>query len=539
MARRYVAVWFPFFAIDRWRSARNAAAPANDDPFVLIEAHAHGPRLAALDARARALGLTIGRPLGEARALEPALQYDWIDASQDRATLARFAGWAQRWTPLAHAQQPDGLALDITGCAHLFGGETHLLQDLRARFRALGYTTRAAAADTPGAAWMQVRWGDGESIPRGHLRLHLNKLPVEALQPDEATRETLRTLGIREVREIDALPRAGLGARFPELLQRLDAALGRVPEAGPSRRAVPRFRTRLVFAEPIATREALEAALDRLLDALSVQLEREVRGARRLDLTWFRVDGSTQLTRIDTSAPTRSAPHLKRLFLERLDRVDPGFGIDAATLVAPATDYNPAHQLGAGGLLGERLRDAAPLIDRLQTRLGASRVLRPAPLDSHVPERAASFAAAGGAPARHAWPVRGPRPLLLLPRAEPIDAIAQVPDHPPLRFTWRQRTRRVLAADGPERIEPEWWREAGGALDRLLLTATRLGDEDGDEDDASPVAIDDTLSPDLPDPSLRDYYRVQADDGRRYWVFRVGLYQPDLPTRWYLHGIFA
>ncbi len=535
MSRRYVAVWFPFFPIDRFRSVKPAET---DAPFVLIEAHAHGPRIAALDAKARSIGLTTGRPVSEARAIEPSLLHEWIDEDQDRATLARFAAWAQRWTPFAHAQGTDGLALDITGCAHLFGGETHLLQDLRARFRALGYTTRAAAADTPGAAWMQVRWGDGESIPRGALRLYLNKLPVEALQPDEATRETLRTLGIRDVREIDALPRAGLGARFPALLQRLDVALGRTPEAGQARRAPPRFRTRVTFAEPIATREALEATLDKLLEALSVQLEREVRGARRLDLTWFRVDGSTQLTRIDTSAPTRSAPHLKRLFLERLDRVDPGFGIDAASLVAPNTDFNPAHQLGNGGLLGERVRDTAPLIDRLQTRLGASRVLRPSFVDSHLPERAATFAPATGTQPKRTWPVRGPRPLLLLPHAEPIEAIAQVPDHPPLRFTWRNRTRRVLAADGPERIEPEWWRDVqGDALDRLLLTKIRNDDED--EDDAPPVVIDDTLAPDQPDPSLRDYYRVQADDGRRYWVFRIGLYQQDAPTRWYLHGVFA
>jgi protein ImuB len=534
MARRYVAVWFPFFSIDRFHTTHSEAK----SPFVLIEAHAHGPRIAALDAKARALGLTIGRPLSEARAIEPSLQHDWIDQTQDRETLARFAGWAQRWTPFAYAQGNDGLALDITGCAHLFGGESNLLQDLRARFRALGFTTRAAAADTPAAAWMQVRWGDGESIPRGQLRLYLSKLPVEALQPDEATRETLRSLGIREVREIDALPRAGTGARFPALLQRLDAALGRTAQAGQARRAVPRFRTRVTFAEPIATREALEATLDKLLDALSVQLEREVRGARRLELTWFRVDGSTQLTRIDTSAPTRSAAHLKRLFLERLDQVDPGFGIDAANLVAPNTDHNPAHQLGAGGLLGDRMRDAAPLIDRLQTRLGAARVLRPAPFDSHLPERAVQFKTAAGAQPKQAWPVRGPRPLFLLPRAEPIDAIAQVPDHPPLRFTWRNRTRRVLAADGPERIEPEWWRDAkGDALERLLLTAATRGDEE--DDDQPPIVVDETLAPDLPDPSLRDYYRVQADDGRRYWVFRVGLYQQDMPTRWYLHGVFA
>lgn len=535
MARRHVAVWFPFFAVDRYRSVKPATS---EEAFVLIEAHAHGPRIAALDARARALNLTIGRPISEARAIDPSLQYDWIDGPEDRATLQRFAGWTQRWTPFAHVHGSDGLALDITGCAHLFGGESNLLQDLRARFRALGFTTRAAAADTPGAAWMQVRWGDGESIPRGRTREFLARLPAEALQPDANTRETLRTLGLNTVQEIDALPRVGVGARFPALLQRLDKALGRTPEAAPTRRAPPRFRTRVNFAEPIATREALEATLDRLLDALTVQLEREVRGARRLDLTWFRVDGSTQLTRIDTSAPTRSAPHLRRLFLEKLDKVDPGFGIDAASLVAPNTDYNPAHQLGSFGLLGDRLRDTAPLIDRLQTRLGAKRVLRPVPVDSHLPERAVTFAAAEGVQPKQAWPLRRPRPLLLLPRAEPIVAVAQVPDHPPLRFTWRNRTRRVLAADGPERLEPEWWRDASGdALDRLLLTKVRVTDDE----DTPPVDTDDDgrHAPDQPDPSLRDYYRVQADDGRRYWVFRIGLYQQDQPTRWYLHGVFA
>jgi protein ImuB len=534
--RRHVSVWFPYFAIDRWHSARDATATRPDAPFALIEAHAHGPRLAALDTRARAAGLTPGRPLGEARAIVPALVTDWIDAAADEAALARFAQWAQRWTPLALLQPPDGLALDVTGCAHLFGGESRLLRDLRARFRALGFTTRAAIADTEMGAWMQARWGVAEAIPRGALERHLLPLPVEALQPDEATRDVLRTLGIRTVCEIDALPRAGLGARFPAPLQRLDAALGRVREPGRTQRPAPRFRTRLVFAEPIATREAIDAALARLLAGLTVQLEREVRGVRRLDLIWFRVDGSTQTIRIDTSAPTRNAVHLERLFRERLDRVEPGFGIDAALLVAPATEFQPAHQLGAGGLLGERLREAAPLIDRLQTRLGAARVLRPLPFDSHLPERAVHFAIAAGAADRTRWPVRGRRPLLLLPRAEPIETVAQVPDHPPLRFTWRNRSRRVLAAEGPERIEPEWWTDSNAALERLLATVPKRYDED---EDAKLPEEDPALAPDLPDPHLRDYYRVQADDGGRYWLFRVGLYRQDTPARWYMHGVFA
>jgi protein ImuB len=521
MKRRFIALWFPHFAIDRWRRANGESGA----PFALAAPQTHGVRLTAVDDAAAALDLAPGRPVAEAHAMVPLLRIERADPAADQAMLAQLVAWCARWSPSVAADGDDGLALDIAGCAHLFGGEAAMLADMRARLAQLGFATRGAVADTAAAAWAWAHYGRGDVIPIGETRAALADLPVAALRLADDDALALRQLGLRRIGDLHDLPRGPLNKRFPALLARLDAAHGAVAETFVPQRPPPRFAARRGFAEPIGTREDIERALDLLLATLAVQLERAAQGVRRIDFALYRVDGAVQRIAIGTSAPSRSPAHLRRLFFERIETIDPGFGIELAVLSVTETAPLGAQQLGLRNAAAKRHEGPVDeLVDRLQNRLGRGRVVRLRPVDSHLPERAFRLlpadAALTASPIK--WPQRDARPLMLLPQPEPIDAIAELPDHPPAQFLWRRLRRRVVRADGPERIEPEWWRERTGAMARLIASLPQTCD----------VPEDSSLSP---DPALRDYYRVEDESGRRFWLFRVGLGQK---PRWYVHGVF-
>ncbi len=529
MKRRFAALWFPHFAIDRWRYANGETG----SPFALAAPQTHGVRLTAVDDAAAALGMAPGRPVAEAHAMVPQLRIERADPAADQAMLDQLVAWCERWSPGVAADGAYGLALDIAGCAHLFGGEAAMLAAMRDRLAQLGFAARGAVADTAAAAWAWSRYGHGDVIPVGETRAALADLPVAALRLTGDDALALRQLGLRRIADLHDLPRGPLHKRFPALLERLDAAHGAIAETFVPQRPPPRFAARHGFAEPIATREDIERALDLLLAALAAQLERAARGARRLDLALYRVDGCVQRVAIGTSAPSRAPAHLRRLFLERIETVDPGFGIELAVLSASESEPLGAQQLGLRNAAARKHGEQASLdelIDRLQNRLGRARVARLRPVDSHLPERAFRLLSADAALAasRIKWPQRSARPLMLLPHPEPIDVIAELPDHPPAQFLWRRVRRRIVRADGPERIEPEWWRERTGAMARLLASLPKT------DDAPAPLASD------APDPALRDYYRVEDESGRRFWLFRIGLIpvQSGRP-RWYVHGVFS
>jgi len=453
---------------------------------------------------AAAEGLSPGLTLADARALLPQLAVADADPPADAAALAMLADWCGRYTPWAATDGEDGLRLDITGSAHLFGGEAAMLAEILRRFTGFGITARGAIADTPAAAWAWARHGDAAApiLPAGQHRALLAPLPVAALHLPEEILANFERLGLRTIGDVVRLPRAPLAARFGELpLRRLDQLQGIAAEPISPRQPPAPWRTRIAFAEPIGLRSDLDLATRRLLEELCQLLAKDQRGLRQLDLLLYRVDGTLQRLAAGTSRASRDPAHLFRLFTEKLETVDPGFGIEVMLLEATATDPLPASQLGLSED-GQAEAALAELVDRLQNRLGARQVVRIAPFDSHVPERAVTLLPGLVPLERDGWTAEQPRPVRLLPCPEPIEVIAPVPDDPPQSFRWRRVAHRVVKADGPERIAPEWWRPETSAR-------------------------------------TRDYYHLEDEAGRRFWVYRDGLYAADAAPRWYLHGLFA
>ena len=487
--------------------------------------------VAAVCPLASAAGIAVGRSVTDALAVEPGLRVVASDPAADHKALATLADWCGRYTPQVAVDPAGGeigdggLWLDITGCAHLFGGEASLLEDLVVRLAGLGWTGRAALADTAGAAWAVARFGARATqvIAPGAQRAAIARLPLAALRLPPAAVEGLERVGLRRVEALIPVARSPLTARFgPAVALRLDQALGLAPEPISPRAPMFPHRVRLSLPEPIATTEDVALATQRLLARLIERLEREHRGARRLRLAFYRVDGTVRHLTIGTSRPSRDAGALFRLLAEHFDKLDPGFGIDVVTLEAMELEAAAPAQAGLAGDTRGGLREGdsvavGGLTDRLINRLGAKAVTRPVARESHVPERAEAFAPialtseerwprdlpgpGGASNARGATP--GPsRPPRLLRRPERVEAMALLPDHPPARFHWRGAEVRVGRATGPERLAPEWWHHQARH-------------------------------------ATRDYFRIEDVEGRRYWLFREGLAERGEAPVWYLHGLFA
>jgi protein ImuB len=491
VTRRYVSVWLPFWPTDRWR--KQATDPGG--PLALVAPGNGGPRLAAVDARAAAENLHRDQTLADARALVPHLKVADADPAADAAALGRLAEWCSRYTPWAAPDGADGLMLDISGCAHLFDGEAALVADITRRLRRAGFNAQAAVADTPAAAWAWARHGAGSILAPGEATMRLRPLPITALRLPPDMADGLWRLGLRTIGHLFDLPRPPLARRFgAAVLQRLDRVRGLEDEPIDPRRPAPQWRMRLTFPDGIGTRSDIDAALDQLLALLGPALEKEHQGARRLELGFYRLDGTAQFIAIGTSQPTRDARHLRRLVAEKLDGVAPGFGIETMILAALVTETLSSQQaelytasLGSDGV--------AAVIDRLQNRLGPRAMFRAALQESHVPERATALVPAMTRP-RGVVPASRPRPLRLFTPPQPIDATV-LGGPAPQRFRWRRVEHRVTEARGPERIGPEWWRRAT-------------------------------------DYETRDYFWLQDGEGRRFWVYQTGK-----SKTWFLHGLFA
>ncbi len=464
--------------------------------------------VAATDTAARALGLHPGMPLSHAQAMVPGLAVSEADPPSDAAALARLAAWCLRYAPLTCAAPPDGLLLDATGCAHLFGGEAVMLAEIVRQLSRIASGVRAAIADTPGAAHAVARHAAPpvSVVPEGQLDAALRPLPIAALRLPEAMLQALHRLGFERIGALADAPRAPLARRFgPMLLLRLDQAFGRVAE--PIVPVVPPeiIQHRIPFAEPLLTAEAFAGVNVRLVAAVCAMLERAGQGGRRFDLACERVDASVQMIRVGTARATRDARHLLRLLNERIEQVDPGLGVDAVRLAVPWAEPLAYSQAACvlGGAAAEE-PSVAELIDRLQNRLGAGRVWRAAPVESDVPERSVRHVEPLAQAIGATWSAALPRPTRIIEPPQPIEAMALLPDQPPVAFTWRRHRHRVRRADGPERIHGEWWRREGEVF------------------------------------GVRDYFRVEDEAGRRFWLFRRGD-GADSATgdlRWFLHGIF-
>ncbi|RST32046.1 DNA polymerase Y family protein [Sphingomonas ginkgonis] len=501
-------------------------APPDEPPLVI--AHKIGSRveIAAANPAARGLGLHRGMALTMARAQAPGLEVRPADPDGDRAELHELAELlARRWSPIVAVSDPDGILVDLSGVAHLHGGEARFAARLVRLLARHGITARLAIADTAGAAWALARMGPAAAVtivPPGVQVEAIAPLPVAALRLAPAALELLARLGVERIGQLAELPRAPLVRRFgPGIVGRLDQATGRAPE--PLDPVVPPVPVLVEqrFFEPIATAEAIEHWLGTLMPRLTRALAEAGRGARAVELIAERVDGVPQRLRLGFARPTRDAAHMLRLAVRRIEEVEPGYGIDALLLHVRRADPLGPQSL-APALADEGEPDLAPLVDALANRIGMDRLWRVAPVDSDVPERSLvptspltpppPRAAAlrrddvrrlDERPPDHPWHTRWPRPVRLLSRPEPVHhVLAELPDQPPRRFTWRGVSHRVVRAEGPERIAGEWWRRP----------AERQ--------------------------AVRDYFRVEVEDGQRFWLYRRGdgVHGETGDLNWFLHG---
>ncbi|MDT8345821.1 MAG: DNA polymerase Y family protein [Thermohalobaculum sp.] len=489
MGRRLLSIWFPRLASETALRSRPC-----EGPFALVLRSGRADHIHCLNPEAEARGLRRGMALADARAICPALATRPGDLLRDAAMLAGLRRWAGRYAPLVGRDGADGLMADITGVAHLFGGEADLRADLHDRLARAGFSAGSAIAGSYGAAHALARHGGGV-IPEGALAEGLGPLPVAALRIDHGTAAALCRLGLRRIGDLTPLPRAPLARRFgPGLVLRLDQALGVQAEPLAPGREPPQFAVRMTLPEPIGLQADVMAGLARLLDRLCGTLGQHHRGARRLRLELHRVDRARAEVEIGLARPMRDADRIAALFARGVEEVDAGFGIEAMRLVATVTEPLAPAQIAAGRAAPQD--GMADLVSRLGNRLGFENIQRLAPADSLIPEKSFLTLAAAHAPevpaARQAGP---PRPVTIFP-PEPVIAVS---GHPPVRFRWRRMCFTTLRATGPERIAPEWW---------LDDPAWRTG--------------------------LRDYWRIETHQGPRLWLYHT----PQVPG-WCLQGEFA
>ncbi|HVW75861.1 MAG TPA: hypothetical protein VHC39_19645 [Rhizomicrobium sp.] len=467
----------------------------------------------ALEARAQKLGLYKGQPLANARAMVEQLAILTADEKADAALLEAIADWCDRFTPLVSLDSPDGLFLDITGAAHLFDGETKMLASVINSIAKQGFAVQGAIAGTSLAAHALARYAPATIVPPGEEAQAVAPLPITALECDDKALRALRHAGLKTVGMVADRLASELSERLgASFVTRLKIIQGAEEKPLQPRRALPDLMAEQRFAEPIVTEEMIVASLLQLAQHLSAILEREGRGARHLEAVFFRADGKVERIAVRMGEPLRDPKVMLRLLRQRLDALtdplDPGFGFDLIRLETLLVEETRPATISFDSNENAR-RQIGFLVDRLAARFGEPRVQRFAAQDTHIPE-----ASAVAVPAqdddfdRPQWPVKRlpgdppRRPLRLLEKPEEISAVlAAVPDGPPSRFRWRRALFQVARAEGPERIAMEWWRTRG-------LT--------------------------------RDYFRVETDDGHRFWLYRDGLYkEAGFADRWYMQGIFA
>lgn len=498
MNRRYLSIWFRYLQTDDYAlqhpSRRNI-------PLVIAAPERGRMAIQAVNAIAEAGGICPGMAVADARAIHPSLQVAEAKGSAEEALLSRLATWSLQYTPDAAPDPPDGLMLDITGCPHLWGGERAYLEALILRLGNLGYHARGAIADTAGAAWAIARYGKtAPIIEPGGQKEAISSLPPAALRLEPATTERLHKLGLHTVGSFMEMPGPALRRRFgPGILTRIGQALGTVAEALQAVHPVLPYEESLPCAEPIRTAKGIEVAIRRLLEKLCLRLGREGKGLRSALLTCCRVDREKQQIRISTSRPSRHADHLFKLFELKIPTIRPALGIELFLLEATVTDTLEPAQGAIWHTGGSDGKAVAELLDKLAGKLSADKIHRYLPEAHYWPER--SYKEAAGWPEKPAAPWRTDRrrPICLLPRPEKIEVSAPIPDSPPLHFRYRGTLYRIAKADGPERLEQEWWLEEG---------------------------------------LHRDYYAVEDESGARYWLFRSGHFN-DVLSAWYLHGFFA
>jgi protein ImuB len=505
---RVISVFLPTLSTDRVRRKAGDTAPPPETPLILVGRDGRRRVVLAADAAAHAAGLRVGMPATKAQALVRDLAIQDADPTADAEALDRLALWMlQRFAPIVAADPPDGIVIDAVGADHLLGGEAALLAILVEKLAGVGLRARAAIADTWGAARALARF-DARPSPMsepGSAARDVEPLPISALRLASGLVTDLHVLGFERVGDVLARPRAPLTLRFgPELVRRLDQATGCLAEPIEPIRPEATIEVRRAFAEPIGAAQTLERYIGKLAAQFCEALEQKGLGARRLDLICHRVDSRAQAVRVGTALPLRDVKRMTRLLCDKIETIDPGFGIEVMTLTAIVAEPLSPKQ-ASSSLIDQPDLDVSGLIDLLSNRVGETNLHRAAPVASDVPERSVRHIPALAPETGAEWPGHWPRPSRLLIRPEAIDTVALLPDHPPASFTWRGVRRRVKRADGPERVFGEWWKR-----DPELM-------------------------------AVRDYFRIEDEAGERYWVYRAGDGGDPLTgsQRWFLHGIFG
>ena len=485
----------------------------------------------ALNDAAACIGLEAGQPLANARAICPDLQVFDADEPADAKMLGAIADWCDRFTPLVALDPPHGLFLDISGCAHLFGGEVAMLDTVCASLIQQGFIVNAAIASTSVCARTMARAVASHIVANGEEAIAVGTLPVWTLGAGETITRGLRRAGLKTIADVAARAPYEITARFgSEFTSLLQQALGKSDAPISPRKPVPDYIVEKRFAEPISTDGVISTALSKLASTLVVAMDRAGKGARQLEASFFRTDGVVRKISVETGQPVTQAEFIDRLFCERLDALadplDPGFGYDLIRLSASRTEVVAQEQRD----FDTRSQDndeLVALIDRIAARIGGKRIVVFMPHDTHIPERAVIAASAQhhlGAASHAVWPERPEaepplRPLRLFERPEEVEVTAMFPDGPPARFKWRRFQHLITCVEGPERIAMEWWNQSARVPPRseaALVTSTESH------------------------ARTRDYFRVEDKEGGRFWLYREGIYKREVRQfRWFLHGLFA
>jgi protein ImuB len=455
----------------------------------------------AVSAAAAKKGIHPGMVLADCKAIFPELEMLETEPQRAEKLLGALAEWSIVYTPFAAVDLPDGLILDSSGCAHLWGGEAPYLEHIRAKLGSYGYTVYAAMADTISTAWAIARFGATPAIVTpGQQREALQSLPPAALRLDTTILARLKKLGMRHIGSFMAMPPSVLRRRFgTELSKRINQALGLEIELVVPVRPVEPYQERLSSMEPIASATGITIALQQLLEMLCLRLETEGLGLRHAVFKAYRVDGAIQQIAIGTGHPSRSTRHIFRLFEHKIATLEPALGFELFVLEAPKVESVTQEQAALWNAASHNNRKVAELLDRVVAKIGPDAVSRFLPAEHHWPERMVKVASPLWEKPATAWRTDLPRPVHLLSRPEVIEVTAILPDYPPMLFRHKGTLYTVAKADGPERIEQEWWLSGG---------------------------------------LYRDYYVVEDDKGARYWLFRSGPYDGEHP-KWFLHGFFA
>jgi protein ImuB len=495
---RIVAIVFPHLMTD-WILRRQPEL--KEAPFALAMAERGRRVIKAVNALAQTKGVFVNMVVADCKAIAPELQVLDYDPEQSKKLLKALAEWCIRYAPIVSVDLPDGLLLDVSGCTHLWGGEEMYLKTIYERFKKIGYDTQLAIADTIGCSWAVCRFGNSISVvePMKQAKT-LSILPPAALRLEEVIVEKLIKLGLQSIGSFMNMPRTALRRRFgASLLMRLDQAVGTEFEMIEPVKPIPPYEERLPSMEPILTSTGIEVALKTLLETLCERLNSESKGLRTCLFICYRLDGTSQAIEVGTNRPSRNVKHIFKLFEIKIQQIEPDLGIELFVIQAPVVEDLQNTQDALWAMTTSNEAAIAELLDRVAGKTGTDAIHRYLPAEHYWPERSVKITSSITDKPEIPWRTDLPRPLHLLAKPDPIEVSVPIPDYPPLLFTYKDVLHTIKKADGPERIEQEWWIIAG---------------------------------------QYRDYYCVEDEHGGRYWIFRLGDYYTGDP-KWFIHGFFA